>query len=170
MFNRKRQLAELESLKREIQLEREKLAEEKEQLLFIKEQLEDKSPKMDFSNIYVWEDKGLYSLVRMEVSDFVGRRRSGSGPECIGHKSILIDIFTGDVVYQKSSTEYINEYEYITNGIIKDSYYAKFYPVWRKDKSLLAYPDKKCPLYVLEQLYYKLNKVDVNSQILKKKK
>mgnify|MGYP003469152936 CR=1 FL=1 len=31
--------------------------------------------------------------------------------------------------------------------------------------NLLAYLDKKVPLYVLQNLYYKLNNIDINSKI-----
>lgn len=42
-----------------------------------------------------------------------------------------------------------------------------FFQLYRADKNLLAYTDKKVPLYVIQQLYYKLNNVDVKTYVLK---
>ena len=66
MFGSKKGLKQIEEA-------RKQLEEEKKELLFIKEQLEDSSPKVDVSNIFVWEDKGVYSIVKLDVQLIHGR-------------------------------------------------------------------------------------------------
>lgn len=39
----------------------------KQELLFIKEQLDDSTPKIDISNVYVWKTQHLYSIVKLEI-------------------------------------------------------------------------------------------------------
>ena len=51
---------------------------------------------------------------------------------------------------------------------LKDSYYAYFYPIYEADRNILAYTNRLVPLYVLQQLYYRLNKIYVDAKILKK--
>lgn len=155
---------------RQIQEEREQLELEKQELLFIKEQLEDTSPKVDISNLYIWKDKGIYSIVRLDVSDCRGRAWGGVGKMVDGYQSTLTDIFTNKVIYEKTSVEKINNKEYISGNTLENSYYAYFYPIHCADRNLLAYTDKIVPLYVLQQLYYKLNNVDLNAKVLKKEK
>lgn len=86
-----------------------------------------------------------------------------------GYSSTLTDIFTNEVIYQKNSANMIERREKKINyKNPSDSYYAKFFPLFGADKNLLAYTDKKVPLYVIQQLYYRLNNVDVNAPVLKK--
>lgn len=100
MFKNKKRLKELEDTRLELE-------KEKQELLFIKEQLDNTMPKIDISNVYVWYDNDIYS-------------------------------------------------------------YAYLSPIYAVDRNILAYTDKMVPMYVLQQLYYKLNNVDVNAKILKK--
>ncbi|MBQ3020689.1 MAG: hypothetical protein IJD92_00515 [Bacilli bacterium] len=160
----------MECLKRkklqDIETARKKLEEEKQELLFIKEYLEDKSPKIDISNIYVWEDAGVYSIVQLEVQKIRGK--DWIGIETDGYLSTLIDIFTNNVVYQKSNLEKIKRKEFISGENLYDGYYAHLISLYEVDRNLLAYADKKVPLYVLQKLYYRLNNVDLKSYALKK--
>lgn len=130
------------------------IEKEKQELLFIKSQLESIMPKVDISNVYVWDCGGVSSIVRLVVRNIHGK--NGFGTELDGYKSTLIDIFTNQVVYELNSVNLIKEKQYIS----KDNY-AYFYKVHEIDHSLLAYADKKVPLYVLQELYFKLNNVDV---------
>ena len=45
--------------------------------------------------------------------------------------------------------EPIQRKQYIPGKTYKDAYYALFLPLHEVDRSLLAYTDKKVPLYVL---------------------
>ena len=155
---------------KEIQEEREQLEKEKQELLFIKYQLEDTTEKVDISDLYIWENNGLYSIVRLNVTDFSGRNWSGLGRLVNGYRSTLTDIFTNKVIYEKTSTEKICTEERILSNHVGEGYYAYLTPIYSADRNLLAYIDKMVPLYVLQQLYYKLNNVDVNAKILKKEK
>ena len=60
--------------------------------------------------------------------------------------------------------------QYIRGNSLEDGYFAYFYPIHEVDRNLLAYINKQVPLYILQQLYYRLNRIDVNAKILKKEK
>ena len=156
--------------RKKIQKEIEKLELEKKELLFIKEQLDVSTPKIDISNIYVWKDKGLCSIVRLDVQKFCGRNWGGAGKEVDGYFSTLTDVFSNNIVYQKSSTEIIQRKQYISGKTLSDGYYAFLLPLHEADNNLLAYANKQVPLYVLQQLFYRLNNVDANAHELKKQK
>ena len=166
MFGKKKRLEQLEK----IEQARKQLKLEKQELLFIKEQLEDSTPKVDVSNIYVWQHQGLFTIVRLDVEKFRGRNWGGLGDEVTGYLSTLTDIFTNNIVYQRSATEKIQRKQYIGGKSIEDGYYAYLLPLHECDRNLLAYTNKKIPLYVLQQLYYKLNNVDVKSLVLTRAK
>ena len=164
MFGNKKRLQQLE----QIEQSRKQLESEKQELLFIKEQLENSTPKVDVSNIYVWKDKGLCSIVRLDVEKFRGRNWGGIGQVVDGYLSTLTDIFSGNIIYQRSATEIIQRKQYIRGKTLADGYDAYLLPLHEVDNNLLAYTDKKVPLYVLQQLYYRLNNVDVKKYVLKK--
>ena len=153
-----------------IKEERLKLEKEKEELLFIKECLNNDSPKIDISDLYIWHDKGIYYIVRLDVTYIKGRTFGGVGKIAYGYDSILTDIFTNRIIYQKTATEKINNKQYIRGNSLEDGYFAYFYPIHEADRNLLAYTNKQVPLYILQQLYYRLNRIDVNAKILKKEK
>lgn len=154
MFGSKKRLQELEK--------------EKQELLFIKQQLEEVTPKIDISDIYVWEENGIYNIVQLNIQKCHGINPFGQ--EVDGYISTLIDVFSNKIVYEKSSTNTIKSKELIYDRKkVKDSYYAYFYPVYQADRNLLAYADKKVPLYVLQQLYYRLNHINIKSYGLKEK-
>jgi len=163
MFGHKKRLKQIEE-------EKQQLEKEKQELLFIKEQLEDSTPKIDISNVYVWENKGVYSIVRLDIQEFQGRDYCGYGKLVDAYQSTLIDIFSNNIIYLKSSTRLIEEKEWMSGAKPGDGYYARLLQLHKVDKNILAYANKKVPLYVLQQLYYRLNNVDVNAYILKKQK
>lgn len=158
MFGNKKKM---EQLKKELE-------QEKQQLLLIKEQLEDTSPKIDIYDVYIWENKGIYNIVKLYIQNIRGNTWRGFGPVKNGYESTLVDIFSNHTVYQKSSTMKIEKEEYVAGETLAEGYYAHLIPICEIEPNLLAYADKKVPLYVLQQLYYNLNKVDVNASILKK--
>lgn len=149
----------------QIDQEKQQLETIKQELIFIKSNLEDKTPKIDVSNIYVWENNGLFSIVRLNEVKLPVTPHSKSLVV-----SSLIDIFTNNVIYKKCSLYKVQRCEYISADIGEAGYYAHFYPIYDVDNNILAYADKKVPLYILQQLYYKLNNVDINADILKKTK
>ena len=148
MFGNKKRLEQLE----QIETARKQLELEKQELLFIKEQLENSTPKVDVSDMYVWKDKGLCSIVRLDVKKFRGRNWGGIGQEVDGYLSTLTDIFSGNIVYQRSATEIIQRKQYIRGKNFGEGYDAYLLPLHEVDNNLLAYIDKKVPLYVLQQL------------------
>lgn len=165
MFGKKKQEKRIENKLLEIK-------REKEELLKIKELLEDTTPKVDISNVYVWECDGISSIVRYYVKPMVGRALGGAGPIRNGFESTLVDIFNEQPIYKKCSTELIKERE-----LVKDvtgrytNKYARLNHILEVDKRLLVYPDKRVPKYILQQDYYLLNNIDITkSKILEKGK
>lgn len=163
----------LKSKKKKTQIEEEikKLKKLKEELLFIKNNLDDKSPKVDISDVYIWEVDSIYNIVKLQEEKIVGYRVGGFGRKVSGYKgykSILIDIFTNKEIYRKENIDKIGDREPCrVNGRVEWSF---FYPIYKAEPALLAYVDKKVPLYVLQQVYYKLNNVNLGSNVLKKQK
>lgn len=152
MFENKKRLKQIEE-------EKENLLKIKDEIEFIKEQLEDKSPKIDISNIYAWNENDIYRIVK--ICDI-----PGSYPY-----KMAVDIFSNEVIY-KDGQCYLSRPLY---GIrsqervkIQSDAYAYVTPICKIESALLAYPDKKVPLYVLQRVYYKLNNIDVKLPILKK--
>lgn len=154
MFENRRKLKRIEE-------EKKKLEKLKTELLFIKNNLEDKMSKIDVSDLYVWRENGLSSIVKLTVKNFRGF--NGYGKEKNGFESTLTDIFTNKIIYTKRSIELINPVQ-LVNG-----HYAYLNPIYKFDNNILAYADKKVPLYVLQQLYYRLNGVNINEHINKYK-
>lgn len=95
MFKTKKELKQLEEA-------RKQLENEKQELLFIKEQLENSTPKVDISNVYIWKDKDLYSIVKLNVTKYRGYNWGGLGKEVDGYHSTLTDIFTNEVIFEKN--------------------------------------------------------------------
>ena len=165
MFSKKKQVREIENNLLEIK-------REKEELLKIKELLEDTTPKVDISNVYVWECDGISNIVRYYVKPVVGRALDGVGPIRNGFESILIDIFSEQPIYKKCSTELIKERELVKDLTGKyTNKYARLNHILEVDKRLLVFPDKRVPKYILLQDYYALNNIDITkSKILSKGK
>ena len=78
-------------------------------------------------------------------------------------------VISNNIVYKRSATEIIQRKQYIGGKSIEDGYYAYLLPLHECDRNLLAYANKKIPLYVLQQLYYRLNGVNINEVVLNKK-
>ena len=133
MFGKKRQSKEIENKLLEIK-------REKEELLKIKELLEDKTSKVDISNIYVWKVDGISYLVRYYVKPIVGNLLGGAGRVGNGFESTLIDIFSEQIVYTKCSRELIKERELVKDRSGKyTNRYASFNHILDIDRELLVY-------------------------------
>lgn len=158
-------------LLKEIEIQKQELEYEKQQLLFIKQQLEESSPKVDITDVYIFEKKGIYSLVKLHIKNIVGNCLGGAGILVNGYQSTLVDLFSNEIVFEKCSVNHISEDEIVKpDGFMEEKYHVYIYPLYKFDHNLLAYPDKKVPLYVLQQLYYNINNVNLNSPVLKKQK
>ena len=133
MFESKKRLKQIEEEKQQLEATRQQLEKmkqqieiEKQELIFIKEQLEDSTPKVDISDLYIWKDKGISSIVRLEVEKIDGQNYRGRNVS--GYQSTLIDIFTGKIVYQKNSTRMMEKKEVMLGNNLTNTYYSYFYP------------------------------------------
>ena len=149
MFGRKKEI--------EINIKLKEIEKEKEELIKIKELLDNQSPKIDISDIYVWEVDGISYIVKSCVKPIRMACMLSCGRMVNGFHSQLIDIFNNKIVYEKQSLNKIDYREFIT----EKQDFALLTPINEADKSLLVYVDKMVPLYVLQQTYYKLNNIDV---------
>lgn len=167
MFTTRKRIKQLTQKIEEMKIAKQELQKEKEELLKIKEMMENTNNPdyIDISDIHVWCDKGIYYLVRMEVKNITGRSSRIIGT-VNGYHSILIDIFTNKIVYEKKSINKISSHEIIEDGTIR--YYAHLSSIYDQEHNLLAYADKKVPRYILQQIYYRLNNVDLSDKILTK--
>ncbi|MBE6152082.1 MAG: hypothetical protein E7165_02055 [Firmicutes bacterium] len=160
MFKRKKEL-------KQIQQEKEQLEQIKEQLIFIQQELNDNSPRIDIDNVYVWEAKGIYHFVNLHIHKIQGKTWNGLGPVRTGYHSILTDIFTDRIIHEKESLDLICEKEFVKSKNYKSSnYFAYFYPIYELNHNLLGYADKKVPLYILRQLYFDVNEINMKSKVL----
>ena len=163
MFKNKKSLKEIEE-------KISQLKKEKQELLKIKEILEDKTSKIDIKDVYIFSVDGINYIVRLQVDKRPGKNYFGIPG--FGNYSKVIDIFSNKIIYEKFSYKLIEREEYIgdrkNDFYLKDNY-AYLKPIVEVDTDLLAYPNLLVPEYVLINLYYKLNKVDVNSDILTRK-
>ena len=155
MFKNKKEIQKLEKLK--------------EELLFITNNLETTTPKIDISNVYIWEENGLYSIVKLNIENIRGATWNGLGRVKDGYKSTLTDIFTNQIIYTKKSVNLISQEQWIMSSDENTpGHFAYLFPIYKLEPDILAYADKQVPLYALQQLYYKLNNVNLNNKILKK--
>ena len=122
-----------------------------------------------FKNLIAHTKEYGYIFPSSEIYDGLGNW-GGLGKEVDGYHSTLTNIFTNEVIFEKNSMNKIESEELIRKDSLENSYFAHFFPIYAADRSILAYADKKVPMYVLQQLYYKLNNVNVNAQVLKKTK
>ncbi len=147
----------------EIKKQRELLEKEKLELLKIKDQLENtNNPDMiDVSNVYIWEVNGVKNIVELKERSIVGRTMNGLGREASGYESKLIDVFTGKVIYEKSSVSKIERSELLGMRFGEETIRAEFYPIVEEDRTVLEYPNKKVPRYIMYQVFYRINNVDI---------
>ncbi len=160
MFGKNKKQKELERTLADIKLEKELLEKEKEQLLKIKQMMENTNNHdvIDISDVYVWIENGIHCLVRLAVENITGENKYGTIIN--EYKSTLTDIFTGKVIYEKNSTEKIDDLEKIDyNGRTR---LASFMNIFNVERELLIYIDKQVPKYILQQLFYRLNNIDIS--------
>ena len=100
-----------------------------DKLLKIKEIINEKAPKIDISNIYVFELDNIFYFVRMEIRN-----------------------------YEKKSIDKIKKYEYV-DLYLEDNQneYAFISPVYEVEPELLEYNNNEVPIYILKQIYDRLN-------------
>ena len=119
--------------------ERKKLETLKNELLFIKENLEDTTPKVDISDLYVWEEDGLFSIVKLNIESIHWTTWYGKRD---GFKSTLVDIFTNKILYTKQSIELINSEQWVNqDNSILNGHYAYLTPIYKFDNNILAYTE-----------------------------
>lgn len=150
-INIKKRLKELEIKKQEIE-------KEKQELLKIKEMLEEETPKIDITNVYSAKINGIKYFVRSST-DQVTAYSPFFGKNVPANHLVLCDIFSDNIVYDKTSTDSIKK-------LGED---VSLQRIYHEDINLLAYIDYQVPTYVLQQLYYKLNGIDLSSQTLVRK-
>jgi len=139
---------------------RSKSERQKQELLKLKRIMENKFPKIDITNVYVFKENDISYIVAAVIKK--------------GFKNYyeleFIDIFSKKTIFRKCSRD-LNRLIKRKEEIYDDKQYRKSHfaficPVHEKDRSLLAYADGQVPLYILQRLYYKLNKVDLQNPIL----
>ena len=150
----------------------EELRNEKNQLLRLKEILEEQSPKIDISDVYIFSHNGINSIVTLKIKMVSNYNNDIRKTQML--ESTLTDIFSNTIVYKKISPKPIEKTEYIgreeVNGFgMYKSIEATLAPICEVEHCLLAYTDKKVPLYVLQQIFYNLNDVDLDDPVLIKK-
>ena len=128
----------------------------------------DTSPKIDITCVHVVEKHGIKYLAKLFINSCTGK--NGLGVTVSGYKSTLVDIFSNQVIHEKNSINHLQRKEevFIDPCNCKESYFITCTPICEVIHELLAYPNKQVPEYVLQQAYYKLNNVNVNSKILSK--
>lgn len=170
MFENKKMLKEIETAKQQLENEKAEVLRERAELQFIKDQLEDTSPKVDITGVNIVEKQGIKYLANAFCDRCTGK--NGLGINVKGYDSTLVDIFSNQVIHKKTSIYPLQRKEevFIDTGSYKESYVITCTPICEVVPELLAYPDKQVPEYVLKQAYYKLNNVNVNSKILRKEK
>ena len=125
MFNKKRELEKIRLALEALETEKQLLLKEKEELLFIKNKLNDISPKIDISNVYVFREFGISYIVNLYIEHFDYQTRFNK--KIKGYKTTLINIFDNSIVHQKKST-----YELFREENIFDD--AVFYRCMQKKK------------------------------------
>lgn len=141
--------------------------EEKELLSHIKKNLDDNSPKIDISNVCVLFKDDVYYIVKRYdeiITSFFGNNE--------GYKTTFIDIFSNNIVYEWKNKRKMNQTAIAKVGEFGCTHVCeiKVFSLENCERGVLAFPDKKVPLYVLEQIYYNINGVDLSAPILRKKK
>lgn len=150
----------------EIKEERRKLTEEKDELIKLKEIMSNSHPKVDITYLYVCEEKGIYYIGKLYEEKIRGKLYGGKGPMSDGYEATFVDIFTQKVIFKKSSKERITRKVCIfEDDTLRNYHYIHLTPICEIEPNLLAYLDKKVPLYILQFLYYKLNNIDLNSWV-----
>lgn len=159
---------ETEHLKRTII----EVRKEREQLEYIKSLMEEDSPKINISNVYVFKNNNIKYIVKYEI------RKDGRtvnlkevNPNNF-YYSRLIDIFSNQIIYEEFDKGILKEDFYIKKynqyNSKDNDYIAKLIPILEVEPNLLVYSDRNVPIYILERLNYKINNIDVKAPILQK--
>lgn len=164
MFGRKKQLKKIED-------EKQRLLLLKEQLSHIKEYLDDNSPRVDISNVCVLFKDDVYYIVKRYDENITGMCAS-VGRNIQGYKTTFIDIFSNNIVYEWKNQRKMNQTALVGVGEFGCTHVCevRIFSLENCERGVLAFPDKKVPLYVLEQIYYNINGVNLSAPILRKKK
>ena len=112
---------------------------------------------IDISNVYVWRKNHVSYLVELKEEKAI--EKSSGGMEFHGYKVTLTDIFSKKIIYEKFFTVKIGRIEEIIELGVR--YTTSLTPI---------YADKQVPRYVLLQIYYNLNNIDLTSPALKNNK
>lgn len=131
----------------------------KQELELLKALLEDKSEKIDISNIYVFNKKDRYYIVRKEENSYRIQDDVWGG-YTTRYDSQLEDIFTNKVIFERrrNKTPLYNKFRLEDEDTGK-KITATLEHVTEIDRDLLAFIDNQAPLIVLQQLYYNLNSI-----------
>ena len=162
MFGCKKQLKKIEEEKMQLLLI-------KEQLLHIKQYLDDNSPKIDISNVCVLFKDDIYYIVKRYDENITGM---WAGVITEGYKTTFVDVFSNNIVYEWKNKSQMNQTAIVGAGEFGCTHICeiKIFSLENYERGVLAFPDKKVPLYVLEQIYYNINGVDLSAPILRKQK
>ena len=147
----------LKKRQKELEIIKESIIKEKEELEAIKQILESKTPKVDISDIYVFTYGGISYLGRLESIDDAFYE--------------IKDIFNNQVIFNffkncsipgnKIYMEYNERY----NG---EDLYATLVPIIEKTPDFLIYFNRQVPEYILEQYLYRINNLDVRNYVKSK--
>ena len=145
---------QLEKIKTEI-------IKEKKELEAIKMFLEDKSEKIDISNVYVFTYGGISYICELE-----------SNYKLSCYCNVFKDVFSKEKLFKVFSTNRLQNKVLMINSEYyngKDKYaYVK--PILDENHDLLKYVDRQVPSYVLQQYLYKLNNIYIDNSNFKKLK
>lgn len=128
---------------------------EKEELMKIREILTNKDNLINITNVYVFENEGFKYIVDLKET------KLGTLNNAV--KTEFYDVFSKNKLHLELG-KYI---EQIKNYGINE-YSGKVTKIEIVEPALLAYPNKLVPSYVLQQIYYQINSIDLNAPVLKK--
>lgn len=144
----------LKNRQKELELIKESIIKEKEELEAIKILLEDKTKKIDISNMYVFSYGGISYIITLELND--------------NDLFMLRDIFNKQVLFKIFRSEMGNGHE-VYMGLNKryngEDFYGTLVPIIEKTPDFLIYTNRQVPIYVLQQYLYKLNNLDVRNYV-----
>lgn len=149
------------TIKEELRLQQEELRLQQEEFETIKNILNDKSEKVDITNMYVINFGRIIYFVSASSSELY----------CFPKKE-FDDYFNNNIHFSLKERNYPSRI--CGTKVICGSYAAEYedncsyYPIEKVSKVFLLYPDKKVPIEVLMKVYYQLNNVDVRTYQLKK--
>lgn len=134
------------------------IRKEKEDLIKLKELLNQEGMLIDITDVYVYEpnDDNVKYLVKLEDRHYLKTSNYFT--------SHLIDIFSNNELYKE-----VCKFDSIKiKGMNK--LFGKIIPLHKYEPAILAYPDKLVPEYILRQIYYNINNINLDAPILRKKK